>query len=448
MWAVSRWVGACQGLLRGQAWSPEQIAGFQSRRLRALVRHAYQRVPYYRRLYDHAGFKPDDIRSLADLGRIPLASRSDLQELPAREVLAQGVEPYRLVLHRTSGSSGAPLSIWRTWFEERLLQAYRLRVVLGLGVRPGDRRASVGWHPPGDRPDRHFLMNVGLFRMEEIHCVLPAEEILAQLRRIQPGFLAGYPGTLSWLAGSLADLDRARIRPRLIAVGAETLTHEMRRQISEGFRAPVFDFYGSHEFNLIAAECPRTGQYHIAAPMLIAEILRDGRPVKPGETGELVGTALHSYAMPFVRYRLGDLVTRGEPRCPCGAPFATILRIEGRVMERFLLPDGSSVHPYVAVDRLMRTPPWLRRYQIVQDRADHLTVKLAPMTEPPPDALAALERLITAAFGGQVRVAIRLVNEIPPEPNGKFRPYYSLVGRDGEQVACPRCDGTSPGAAS
>lgn len=445
---VSRWVGACQGLLRGPAWSPERVAAFQSRRLRALVRHAYLKVPYYRRLYDQAGLQPDDIRGLADLDRIPLASRADLQALPAHQVLARGVDPGRLVLHRTSGSSGAPLSVWRTRFEERLLQAYRLRMAFGLGLRLTDRRASVSWYPPGSPPDRHFLMNLGLFRREEIHSVLPAEEILSQLRRIQPGFLAGYPGTLSWLAGSLTDLDRARICPRLIAVGAETLTHEMRRQISQGFRALVFDFYGSHEFNLIASECPRTGQLHIAEPMLIAEVLGDGRPVKPGEEGELVGTALHSYAMPFVRYRLGDLVTRGEPRCPCGAPFATILRIEGRVMERFRLPDGSSVHPYVAVDRLMRTPPWLRRYQIVQDRADHLTVKLAPMTEPPPGEVATLERLITAAFGGQVRVAIRLVNEIPPEPNGKFRPYYSLVGQDGEQAACPRSYGTSPGAAS
>jgi phenylacetate-CoA ligase len=182
--------------------------------------------------------------------------------------------------------------------------------------------------------------------------------------------------------------------------------------------------------------------------MLIAEILRDGRPVKPGETGEPVGTALHSYAMPFVRYRLGDLVTRGEARCPCGAAFATIARIEGRVMEHFLLPDGSSVHPYGVVRPLTSEAPSLGRYQIVQDQADHLTVKLAPMTEPPPGALAALERLITAAFGGQVRVELELVDEIPPEPNGKFRPYYSLVGRDGEHAGCPRSGGTSPGAPS
>ena len=448
MWTVWRWAGACQGLLRGPAWRPEQIAAFQSRRLRALLRHAYQRLPYYRRLYEQAGLLPDDIRSLADLDRIPLASRADLQELPAHQVLAQGVDPHRLVLHRTSGSSGAPLSVWRTRFEERLLQAYRLKVTFGLGVRPTDRRVSVGWPPPEGRPDRHFLMKLGLFRMEEIHCVLPAGEMLAQLRRIQPDVVGGYAGTLSWLAGFLTDSDRAQIRPRLITAGAETLTGEMRRQISEGFRAPVLDFYGSHEFNLIAAECPRTGQYHIAEPMLIAEILRDGRPVKPGETGELVGTALHSYAMPFVRYRLGDLVTRGEARCPCGAAFATIARIEGRMMEHFLLPDGSSVHPYAVVRPLTSEAPWLGRYQIVQDQADHVTVKLAPMTEPLPGAVATLERRITAAFGGQVRVELELVDEIPPEPNGKFRPYYSLVGRDGEHVACPRSGGTSPGAPS
>ena len=117
-------------------------------------------------------------------------------------------------------------------------------------------------------------------------------------------------------------------------------------------------------------------------------------------------------------------------------------------MDRFPLPDGTSVHPYVVVAPLVSRAPWLRRYQFVQERADHVTVQLVPMTEPPPDAVATLERRITAAFGGQVRVELQLVDEIPPEPNGKFRPYYSLVGRDGEHAGCPRSGGTSPGAPS
>jgi phenylacetate-coenzyme A ligase PaaK-like adenylate-forming protein len=86
----------------------------------------------------------------------------------------------------------------------------------------------------------------------------------------------------------------------------------MRQRIEAGFGAPVIDFYDSHEFNMIAWQRPGTGYYQLAAQSVISEVLQDGHPVEIGEQGEFVGTALHSWAMPFIRFRLGDIVTRGE----------------------------------------------------------------------------------------------------------------------------------------
>ncbi len=433
---ISQWAAGLEALILAHSWTREQILAFQTRRLQALVRHASGRVPYYRRLFEQAGLRRDDIRSLDDLSRIPITSRADLQRLPPGDVLAEGAEPAKSILHSTSGSSGEPLRVLRTYFEENLLKAIRLREQFALGMRLTDRRASVGLarRPEGlerIRGGEPFYSHLGLLRHEWVHCLLPAEEILARLRAIEPDVFGGYGGSIAWIAGSMTEEERARIRPRMIFTGGETLTPQMRQQISQGLGAPVFDSYASHEHNLLASECPRGGRYHATEWNVILEVLRDGRPAGPGEEGEVVATALHSYAMPFIRYRLNDLVTRGETPCSCGAPVSTLSRILGRTVEQFVLPDGKLLHPYALVLPLLAEAPWLRRYQIVQDRADRVLVKIVPLTHPGPEAVAAVARRLAAVLEGQLAVEIELVEVIPPEPNGKYRPYYSLVNRPG-----------------
>jgi len=411
---AGRWIAGCSGLV--SEWDREEIRQYQSRQLRALVRHAYERVPYYRRLFDQARLKPDQVRTLDDLARIPPTSRTDLQGLPEQDIVARGFDPEKLVVHRTSGSSGEPLSIRRTWFEDRLLQAYRLRVLFRLGMCPTDRRVAV---VTGRLTQSPMYMRSGVLRYEEIHCLWPPDRILARLRETRPDVLRGFPGTLSWLAGQLADSDRELIRPHFITTDSEMMTMDMRERIRQGFRAPVIDFYDSHEFNMIAWECPSRGLYQVSEATVIAEVVRDGRPAGPGEEGEFVGTALHSWAMPFLRFRLGDLVTRG-------ASGSILARIQGRVADRFVLPDGRSIHPYTLVNPLLNQAPWLRQYQLIQERADRIRVKLVPVPDrhPEPEAIAALGRILASASGVGVGVDVEMVDRIWPAPNGKFRPYY------------------------
>ena len=268
---------------------------------------------------------------------------------------------------------------------------------------------------------------LGLLRTEVVDCQLPRDAILARLRYLRPEVVGGYAGSLARVATLLTEEDRTRIRPRFVAVGGETLTENMRRQITGGFGTKVFNFYGATEFNLVASECPRgEACFHVAEESLIVELRRDGRDAQPGESAELVATALFSYAMPFIRYRLGDEVTLGKTGCPCGAPVKTLKRIDGRTADRFLLPNGDTFHPYVIEGPLLDLAPWLRRYQIVQERSDRILVKGVAQQgySPPPEELADLGRHLAAAVG--VPVVPTLVDEIPLSPNGKFQLYRPL----------------------
>jgi phenylacetate-CoA ligase len=392
------------------------IRDFQSRQLRAIVGHAYARVPYYRRLFDHAGLKPHHVRGVQDLSRIPFTSRADLQRCDPAEIVARGINPQRLVVHRTSGSSGQPLSIRRTAFEDRMLQAYRLKVLFHLGLRLRDRRAAV----VTQRLFGPALYNrLGILRYEEIHCLLSPQRILARLRDIRPDVLRGFAGTLSWLTTQMSEGDRQTIRPRFVTTDSELLTSDMRERIQAGFGAPVIDFYDSHEFNMIAWQRPHTGDYQLAAQSVLAEVLQDNRAVASGEQGEFVGTALHSWAMPFIRFRLGDVVTLGE------APW-TLREIQGRLIDRFVLPDRSTIHPFVLVNPLLHNAPWLLQYQLVQELPDRIRVKLVPMpgAHPTTHALESVRKVLGDRLGATVSVEIELTDHIPADATGKFRPYY------------------------
>jgi phenylacetate-CoA ligase len=277
-------MGGGSGLLLGPGWDRARVDAFQTERLRALIRHAYESVPHYRRSFERAGIHADHVRSLADLARIPLTSRSDLQSLPARDVIAAGFDPKKLVLHLTSGSSGQPLTVRRTWFEERLLQAYRLRILFRLGPRLTDRRVAVVFVPTEMQGSRR---RGGLLRYEEIDTFLPPASVIARLRQLRPAVLRGYPATLASLVPHLTDADREEVRPKLVVADSEMMTADMRIRIRDGFRARVVDFYDSHEFNMIAWECAAGGCYHVSDTSVLAEVLRDGRPAEPGEEGEL-----------------------------------------------------------------------------------------------------------------------------------------------------------------
>ncbi|MCL6544150.1 MAG: hypothetical protein K6T61_02905 [Bryobacteraceae bacterium] len=417
--------------LRAPSWGREELEAFQSRRLRALVRHAFERVPFYRDLYSRHGVRPEDIRGLEDLPRLPVAMRHEMQDRPLEDLLARGFKRERFIQHRTSGSTGYPFSTYRTWFEERFLHALRLRVQLRRGLRLTDRRAAVVVGH-GDRIDgrgTRLARRLGLMRRYCVSCLLPAPEILARLSQYRPDTLGGYPDALAMIASEATEEHRRRIRPRIITTGGETLTPDMRAKISECFGAPVYDTYGAHEFNLLAYQCSETGLYHVAEDCVLLEVMDNGRPVDPGHTGEVVATALHSFAMPFLRYWVGDLAVRGPLRCPCGAPGATLEKILGRVIDRFTLPDGSKLHPYHLLEPLVKEAPWLRRYQLIQEAVNRVLLKLQPLdgVEPRPEDLRRLRASLQAPLGPQVTLELEFVKELPPAGNGKFRPYYSKV---------------------
>lgn len=177
---------------------------------------------------------------------------------------------------------------------------------------------------------------------------------------------------------------------------------------------------------------------------MIIEVLKDGIPAAEGERGEVVATNLHAFAMPFIRYRLGDIVTKGVETCRCGKPYATIQAVQGRMLDYFPLPGGRVIHPYeILLILLHGAASWIRQYQLLQEREDRITLQVVSSPIPTFAELLHAQEAVSSLLGPDVEFLITLVPEINLEPSGKFRVSRSLVrsaydGIEWNQPATPK----------
>jgi phenylacetate-CoA ligase len=401
---------------------------YRDRLLRRIIHHAYEKVPYYRELFERAGVAPEDFKTAEDLARIPVTEKRHLRKEPEERVLAAGTDSKRLIVRTTTGSTGEPFTVMKTRSDEFLYHVSRLRVMQDLGLQPSDRMAQIGRRSNRQAPlSWRLIQRFGLFRQDRIYLGDAPDQIADVLQKIKPDIVTGDTAVMDRVSLELTGR-RHDHHLRFVMTGGGMLNTFMRKRIREGFGADVYDTYGSEEMSVIAWECRETGLYHVREDSVVAEVLENGRSVKEGERGEVVVTALHFRAMPFLRYRLGDEAVKGGDVCPCGKPFSTLKEISGRATDYLRLPDGREIFAAAVAYILQEQVAWIERYEFVQDDRDRVILRIAALIPPHADVLAVLKDKVAGLLGPGVDVRIELVPEIQPGSGGKFRVLRSLLG--------------------
>ena len=218
---------------------------------------------------------------------------------------------------------------------------------------------------------------------------------------------------------------------------AAALDEEARELCKAAFGAEIADTYGTQETDHIAAQCRECGEYHISAEACLVEVLRvDGSPAGPGEIGRVIVTPLYNYAMPMIRYELGDMAEVGAARPVCGRGLPTLRRILGRYRNMFRYRDGTTAWPVSASFRLRKFLD-LKQFQVVQTDFDAIEIRYVPddgAADRPVD-LAALTERVRAVLRQPVDVTVRRVAEIARSRSGKYEDCVSLVAIDGASSA-------------
>jgi phenylacetate-CoA ligase len=406
---------------------PKVAASARAKRLAGIVAYARKNVPFYRRLFDGAGPGSSDIRTLDDLGKIPVTTRLELKAAPVDDILSAEFRSEDLCVFRTSGATGIPLAVYQSRSENFLLHLVKLRTLRALGLRWRDKMIKVRNQAYTRRPATwKALQGLGWLRQKTVDSGTP-EEVAAALRGKHADILMGYSGTLARVAQIFAGEPDGMLRPRFLVGGSETMTPFLRAEIQKGFGAPVLDTYICQEAGMLAWECPVSGRYHVVDDTVVAEVLRDGSPCRPGEEGEVVVTSLVCRAMPIIRYRLDDRVRLAQGDCPCGRRGLALDRVLGKTQDYFWLPGGREFNPWDLSGLWMGRAPWLRQFEVVQEKPDSVVMRIVPAGTPPPEEIEALAGESRGILGPGVRFRVEFLPEIKPSPEGKYRTHRSLV---------------------
>jgi len=422
--------------LRELQWrTPEELEARAFEKLRPLLAHAHAHVPYYRDLLELAGLEPGDIRTVADLARLPLTGKTELRaNFPAR-VVADNLPERRRGTGSTAGSTGLPFwfftdragaDVWlgsylffREWAGAALgdaivyiprpahatikeVQAARLRD-LGRRILVGERTLHLSDFEPG------------------------ADELRTRLRRLprgSPYFVWGFPSYIAHVAAQLLETGtELPTYPKVVITYAETLSMLNAASITRAFRCRVVNHYSSWEILHLAQTCPDNPDVlHVNSDRAILRVVRpDGSPAAVGETGRVVITDLANYVMPFINYDIGDWAVAG-PACPCGRGLPSLLGIEGRLGEVIRTPAGGVILP-IALCRFLnivaRAHPYIWEYQAVQTARDSVVVSIVPTSHFTPHVSRKLEVALEQFMGPSIHVRVESVERIAREPSGK-----------------------------
>ena len=418
--------------------SREALVRLQNERLLAFIDACYRHVPYVRQRMQAIAIEPRDVRTAADLARLPVMTKADIRRHRS-ELRADNAT--HLAPFTTGGSTGEPLIFDLGKHRVASRVACRQRVAGWWGVGIGDPEIALwGSAIEVDRQDRIRGLRDRLLRTRLLPAFEMTERRISQyldiIQRQGCRQIFGYPSALYVLClqAEKEQRDLRSVGVKVVFVTGEVLVPHQRAVISRTFDCPVADGYGGRDSGFISHECP-SGGMHILSDAVIVEIVdASGRPVPPGVSGEIVVTDLYSQEAPFLRYATGDIGVAAERDCPCGRPLPLLERIEGRSNDLVVAPDGRLINALALVYPL-REIEGIEQYRIVQKAVDCFHVQIACNTAYRADGESRIRTGWTQLLRVPVRVTFEYLPRIPAESGGKYRHIVSEVAPAGRGTA-------------
>lgn len=422
-----------------QWWSHAKLLDHQRNQLRAVTEHAVATVPYYEQLFRKHGLTPSDTTTADGWQQIPLLTRRDIQFAgsalhSSRLPLAHG----EVRSTATGGSTGQPVVVLKSKLMEYFWRVLTLRDHLWHNRDFSKSFAAIRYLEDEAANPPHGLTvdSWGGATREAIPTgpgyVLNIKSSIAQqaawLRDRNPGYVLGYPSAMYAIARHFEAQQWEPPALHQVTTFGEILEPECRAECERVFRASLIDLYSSQEVGYIALQCPEHPHYHVQSESVLVEVLDDlGQACAPGEIGKVVVSSLHNFAMPLLRYDIGDYAEVGAP-CPCGRGLPVLKRILGRQRNLLVMPDGDLRWPvFTSEDAAEELPPFLQ-FQIVQRTLEEIDLMVVPAGSGYSDEERALvEQYFQRVLGHPFKIAIHCVDSIPRSRSGKFEDFISLV---------------------
>ena len=433
--AVTAWHGRRERTLPW--WPTARLDALRDRRLRAMIRHAYNTVPHYRDTMRERGLTPKDIGTAADLGKLPIVEGRELAAEPERFLSSVYAGRDTLML-TTTGTTGDFKSIHHdaNAICVALAGGLRFRAVTERLIGRDPARTELSIAPPGgtsmlvhDYHRTHLLAALAnRVAIDFVSIDQPVETLIAEINSRAPGVILSFGRLLGYVFRQAKERGLPIHRPQLVRYGGDPMFESDRRLIEEHYGIPVLSSYQSCEFLRIAHECERRDGFHVYSDHVVVRAVdADGRDVTSGEPGEAIVTNLVNRATVLLNYRLGDRIALGAAPCQCGRTTPLIVALDGRSDDFLVRRNGEPVHESIVLRRLYETPQ-LVKAEVVQHALDRVVARIVIADEAEPFAVAgaigaALAQLLD--HPDSRTIAVSVVADLPPGPGGKFRALTS-----------------------
>ena len=423
-------------LERSQWLSRSDVEDLQLRKLRELLGIAHAHSPWHRQRLDAAGLQPRQLSGLQDLQRLPCMSKGDAAA-HRDELVWHGV-PGGAFRYNTGGSSGQPLIFHYGRWRQASDAAGRMRARRWWGVEPGEPEAYL-WGAPVELNKTDWVKTVRDRLINQLvlnaFAMSPArmDRYLDALQAYRPRCLYGYATSVALLAAHARERGRKPHLPdlKVVCTTGEPLYDHQRALIGEVFGAPVANEFGSRDIGFTAHEAPG-GQMLLMSESHILEVLdAAGRPAAPGVLGEAVITGLCSQAQPFIRYRTGDMVRLSPEPERGGRGLHVIAEVVGRQTDFLVRADGTIMHALAGI-YVLRAVEGVAEFKLIQHELRDIEVLVVPGPRWQEQHVHAIDAGLRQRLGDDVRVGVRLVEQIAPEASGKHRYVVSRVALGGE----------------
>jgi phenylacetate-CoA ligase len=412
----------------------------QDRRLGALLKYAYDNVPYYHEIFEKRGLKPDDIKGSRDLTKLPVLTKQIIRD-NFGSLTACGLPKGSMNIYYTGGSTGEPLKFYRGKDDISGWDcAAGLRAFQWTGYELGRRCVILGEHALYETTAERFVRRTKRFleRVNLLEAKYMSEQtmpfFIKQLEHIHDGVIRGYPSSMYLIARFIEREGGPRIRPRAIIPSGEKLYDFQKELIKRVFDCDTYSYYRSTEINAIACECSSHSGHHISAENIIVEIVdEEYRPVPAGQEGAILVTNLHSGVMPFIRYDIGDVGAIYNGVCSCGRGLPVLAALNGRITDILYTRSGKSI-PGVALPMGFLATWDVYQFQVVQNTYDDVTVKMVldgGYSQEYRDRLCnEVESQYRAILRDEINIKAMLVDKIDTTTIGKRRIVISNVAQE------------------
>ncbi|MEO8465488.1 MAG: AMP-binding protein [Gammaproteobacteria bacterium] len=433
-----------QGILRATVHRDQAREVREQRRLRAgdvrvAQRHSFERAIVFanRMALESEGYRQrlrrDGIRlpiTRQTWDTLPILTKSDFRQ-DTGSWFGTAVGARNVLWTFTSGSTGEPFEFPLT-HASQIAEAAGMELNLeALGWRPPMRRATIKLEPPQPKGlhklygalvgGREIGFRAADMRLEQVGAMVE------RLRRERISFLRGYAASVYLFADAVSQRGLHCPIPLIVTLG-EGLSPRQAKVIERAFQGKVYRDYGGSEAMHMGFECREQSGYHLNLAQFHLEVLRDGRPVGPGEAGDIVVTTFRNSAMPLVRYRIGDIGRRpmSDAACACGNRFPMLAEVLGRSADLAVTANGYMINLNL-LDAIFRYAfEHVTQYQMIQKEPDRFDVLWVARHDRAAEHLPPLQQELAAMTGGAVKFDWQQVTWIPPERSGKHRGFIPL----------------------